>query len=139
MIRHVTCLAAILLLAWPFERVLAASAPDAGAFLSDLRGGQKADLNSDAATAFSTIRKAVADVATERGRIGAFQKFQVQPSIRQLEATKVGLTNVTSVIGDTDFAEATARLNRENVLLNAGISLLGVANQQAGQILALLG
>ena len=36
-------------------------------------------------------------------------------------------------------AQATAALNRESVLLNSGISLLGMANQQASQILSLLG
>ncbi len=112
---------------------------DAGAFLSDLKGGGSADLNSDVATALKTIKESIKDVATERGRLGAFQKFQVQSSIRSLESNKVGLTTVKSVIGDTDFAEATAALNRETVLVNAGLSLLGVANQQAGQLLALLG
>jgi flagellin len=112
---------------------------DAGAFLNNLRGGSTADLNTDVATALKTIKKAITDVATERGRIGAFQKFQVQTSINSLNATKTGLTNATSIIGDTDYAVASAELNRQNVLLNAGISLLGLANQQTGAILALLG
>ncbi len=112
---------------------------DAGAFLSDLKGGGTADLNSDVATALKTIKNAITDVATERGRLGAFQKFQVQSSINSLQSTKTGLTTVRSVIADTDFAEATADLNRETVLVNSGLSLLGVANQQAGQLLALLG
>ena len=112
---------------------------DTGAFLSDLRGGQSADMNTDVATALKTVRKAINDVATERGRIGAFQKFQVRSSINSLEAQKTGLTQATSIIGDTDFAVATAELNRQTVLLNSGISLLGLANQQASQILSLLG
>ena len=49
-----------------------------------------------------------------------------------------GLTEATSVIMDTDYAFATAKLNREQILIQAGISLLGIANQQAGQILSLL-
>ncbi len=112
---------------------------DSGAFLSDVRGGGAADLNTDVATAFKTIKKAITDVATERGRIGAFQKFQVQSSINSLEATKTNLSAARSVIGDTDYAVATAELNRQNVLLNSGISLLGLANQQTSQILSLLG
>jgi len=112
---------------------------DSGGFLSDIQGGKSASLTNDVATALKVVRKAVNDVATERGRIGGFQKFQVRPSINSLEAQKSGLTNAKSVIGDTDFALATADLNRETVLLNAGISLLGLANQQASQILSLLG
>lgn len=112
---------------------------DSGGFLSDLRGGKSASLNNDTGTALKIIRKAIGDVATERGRIGAFQKFQVRPSINSLETQKTGLTKASSVIGDTDFAVATAELNRQSVLLNAGISLLGLANQQASQLLSLLG
>ncbi|NOT01486.1 MAG: hypothetical protein HOP29_12755 [Phycisphaerales bacterium] len=112
---------------------------DAGAFLTDLRGGQSADLNSDVATALKTVNKAIQDVATERGRIGAFQKFQVQSATRSLEANKIGLTTASSIIGDTDFAVATTELNKQSVLVNSGISLLGLANQQASQLLSLLG
>ncbi len=110
---------------------------DAGAFLSDLRGGETASLANDTATALQTIKKAVQDVATERGRIGAFQKFQVQSSIRSLEANKLGLEAARSIIEDTDFAKETAELNRQTVLLQSGIQLLGLANQQSGQILQL--
>ncbi len=111
---------------------------DSGGFLSDIRGGQSASLTNDAATALKVVQKAISDVATERGRIGGFQKFQVQSSINSLEAQKVGLTSAKSIIADTDFAEATSELNKQNVLLNSGISLLGLANQQTAQILSLL-
>ncbi|MEE9297307.1 MAG: flagellin, partial [Phycisphaerae bacterium] len=111
---------------------------DSGGFLSDIRGGGTASLNNDIATAVTVIRKAISDVATERGRIGAFQKFQVQTSINSLEAGKIQLSNATSIIGDTDFASTTATLSRETVLLNAAISLLGLAGQQQGLILSLL-
>lgn len=56
-----------------------------------------------------------------------------------LEALKTGLTSAKSVIGDTDYAVATSALNRQNVLLTTGISLLGLANQQTAQVLSLLG
>ncbi len=112
---------------------------DAGGFLSDIRGGESASLTNDVATSQKVIKKAISDLATERGRIGAFQKFQVRTSINSLEAQRTGLTQATSVIGDTDFAVATAELNKQSVLLNAGISLLGLANQQASPLLSLLG
>ncbi len=113
----------------------------AGAFLSELRSGGKADLSSasNRATALSTIQKSISDVAIAQGRIGGFQKFQVKPAVSSLNAAKVGLTNAASIIGDTDFALATAELNKQSVLLNSGISLLGLANQQASQILSLIG
>lgn len=112
---------------------------DSGGFLTALKSGGAADLNTDVATALKIVRKASSDVANAQGRIGAFQKFQVQTTINSLNAAKTGLTSAKSVVGDTDFAQATAELNRESVLLNSGISLLGLANQQSAQILTLLG
>ncbi len=112
---------------------------DSGGFLSDIKGGSAADLNTDVATALKVVKKAISDVATERGRLGAFQKFTVETSINSLENTKSQLSRVKSLIGDTDFAQATAELNQQSVLLSSGISLLGLANQQAAQILSLLG
>ncbi|MCH8053924.1 MAG: hypothetical protein IH895_07680, partial [Planctomycetes bacterium] len=94
---------------------------------------------SNRATALATVQKSIRDVAIAQGRIGGFQKFQVQPAVSSLNAAKIGLTDAASSIGDTDFALATAELNKQSVLLNAGISLLGLANQQAAQILALIG
>ena len=74
-----------------------------------------------------------------QGRIGGFQKFQVSPSLNTQRATKTSLSAAKSVIGDTDYAAATAELNKQSVLMNSGISLLGLANQQVTQILSLLG
>lgn len=113
----------------------------AGAFLSELKSGGSADLSSSAsrATALAAVQKAISDVSISHGRIGGFQKFQVKPAVNSLNAAKVGLSDAASVIGDTDFAWATAELNKQSVLLNSGISLLGLANQQAAQILALIG
>ena len=55
-----------------------------------------------------------------------------------MQAAQDGLSSAASVIGDTDFALATAMLTRQQVLIQSGITLLGVANQQAAQILSLL-
>jgi flagellin len=106
--------------------------------LSELRSGGSVDLRADPAGALATIRDAMTELASIRGRFGGFQKYQVGAAIRSLEAANVGLTRAASVIGDTDFALATARLNQETVLVQSTIQLLGVANQQAAQILSLL-
>lgn len=106
--------------------------------LSQIKGGGTASLANDAEGALKSVRAAISEVAGIRGRIGGFQRFQVGSSIRSLEAAQAGLTDAASVIGDTDFAVATADLNRQQVLIQAGVSLLGVANQNAAQILSLL-
>lgn len=107
--------------------------------LSELKSGGSADLQTDAGSALTAVRSAISQVASSRGRLGGFQKFQVGSAINALQAAKNGLTEAASSIGDTDFAVATAALNRQQVLIQSGISLLGVVNGQTAQILSLLG
>lgn len=106
--------------------------------LSELKSGGTVDVKTDAGGALTSVREAISEVASIRGRIGGFQRFQVGSAIRSLEAANIGLAEAASIIGDTDFAVATANLNRETVLIASGIRLLGMANQQAAQILSLL-
>lgn len=107
--------------------------------LSQLKSGGAAALKTNAAAALSSVREAISEVASVRGRLGGFQKFQVGSAISQLQASQIGLQEAASQIEDTDFALATSRLNQESVLVNSSISLLGLVNQQSSQILALLG
>ncbi len=112
---------------------------DTGGVLSDLKSGGSASLGNDVETALNVVRRAISDVATARGRVGAFQKFQVQTSVNTLNTTKASLSSAASLIGDTDFARETAEFNRQNVLLNTSVALLGLANQRSQSVLALLG
>lgn len=107
-------------------------------YLSSLKSGGSNDLSTNANNAVTVAKSAINQVATQRGRIGGFQKFQVETSINSLNATKQALNEARGVIRDTDFALETAELSRQNVLLQSGISLLGVASQQSSQILQLL-
>lgn len=107
--------------------------------LSELKSGGAAALKTDITSAISAVREAITEVATARGRVGGFQKFQVGTAISALQAMQTGLTDAVSSIEDTDFAVATAQLNQKSVLVQSGISLLGIANQRTAQILALLG
>lgn len=106
--------------------------------LSELKSGGNADLRTDVGGALTAVREAIAETASVRGRVGGFQKFQVGSAISALQASETGLSEAASVIGDTDFAIATANLTQQSVLIQAGITLLGVANQRTAQILSLL-
>ena len=106
--------------------------------LIDLKSGRSVDLKTDAGGALTAVREAISDLASIRGRIGGFKKFQVGSAISSLQAAQIGLTEAASVIGDTDFALATANLNRDQVLIQSTIALLGISNAQAGLILSLL-
>jgi len=106
-------------------------------FLSELRSGGNNDLSSDANNAVLIAKQAINQVANQRGRIGGFQRFQVNSSINALNSTKVALESARGSINDVDFATATAELSRQNVLLQSQTALLGVANQQSARILSL--
>lgn len=107
-------------------------------YLNTIKSGGSNDLSTDANKALEIAKKAISQVATAQGRIGGFTKFQVESSVNSLNATKEGLTAARSTVRDIDFAVETAELSRQNVLLQSALSLLGVANQQSGQILSLL-
>ena len=106
--------------------------------LSEIGSGGSVSLKTDVTGALGSVREAIREISEIRGRVGSFQNYQVGAAISSLQAAQVGLTGAASVIGDTDFAVATAELNRQQVLIQSGISLLGVANQQAAAILSLL-
>jgi len=106
--------------------------------ITELRSGGTAALRTDPGAALASVREALSDIAGIRGRLGGFQKFQVGSAIRSLQAAQTGLSEAASVIEDTDFAVATAALNRQQVLIQSTIALLGVAGQQSAQILSLL-
>lgn len=108
-------------------------------FLSELKSGGANDLSTNANNAVAIAKAAITQVATQQGRVGGFQKFQVETSINSLNATKLALESARSIINDVDFALETSNLSRQTVLLQSGISLLGVAGQQSAQILSLLG
>ncbi len=107
-------------------------------YLSTIKSGGANALNANANNAVNVTKAAIMQVATSQGRIGGFQKFQVETMLNSLGETQVALESARSVIRDVDFAKETAELSRQNVLLQSGISLLGVASQQTAQILALL-
>ncbi|MBU0638481.1 MAG: flagellin [Planctomycetes bacterium] len=107
-------------------------------YLMSLKSGGTNSLLNDPGQAAAIAEAAASKVAKVSGRIGGFQKFQVQTALRSMNSTKTGLETARSVIGDADYATETAALNRQNVLLQSAISLLGLANQQSAQVLSLL-
>lgn len=107
-------------------------------YLSTIKSGGANALNVNANNAVNVAKAALTQVATTQGRVGGFQKFQVETALNSLAATQEALVSARGSIRDVDFAKETAELSRQNVLLQSSISLLGVASQQTAQILALL-
>lgn len=107
-------------------------------YLNTLKSGGANALSQNANNAVAIAKSALSQVATQQGRIGGFEKYQVDTAVNSLNSTKLSLESARSVIRDVDFATETAELTKQNVLLQSAISLLGVASQQSGQILSLL-
>ena len=109
-------------------------------YLSDLQSGQRYDLRSGNFKQGSDIlSEAITRVSVLRGRLGAFERNTLQTNINQLEITTENLISSESVIRDTDFAVETSNLTRSQILVQAGNSVLAIANAQAQNVLTLLG
>lgn len=107
-------------------------------YLESIAGGKAHSLIDDPNTAAQIASKAAEQIARIQGRLGGFQKFQVETALNQQAATKESYSAALSTIKDVDYAQATADLNRYNVLMQSAIALLGLANQQPMQVLSLL-
>jgi len=107
-------------------------------YLESLGGGKTYSLIDNPNQAAQIASVAAAEVATVQGRLGGFLKFQVETAINQQTATKESYSAALSTIRDVDYAQATSDMTRQNVLMQSAMSLLGLANQQAMQVLTLL-
>jgi flagellin len=107
--------------------------------LYQLRSGQSADLETDVTTAASIVDEAITKIASQRGRLGAFQRTTLQSNITSLQDTLVNITEAESSIRDADFAAESAGLTRSQILVQSGTAVLAIANQNPQNALALLG
>ena len=113
---------------------------DAGTgFLSTLASGGSNSLSSaNLVQAQRIIDKAIKQVATLRGRLGAFQKEIIDSNINSLSVALENVTASESAIRDTDFASETAALTRAQILVQATTAVLAQANTSPQSVLALL-
>lgn len=107
--------------------------------LASVKSGGANSVTSNPSSAIAIIRDAVNQVVRERGRIGGFQKHTIQSSINVAANTSIQLMSAKSAILDADLAFETSRLNRQQLLISTGISLLAILNQQQSNVLKLLG
>ncbi|MEM8834730.1 MAG: flagellin [Planctomycetota bacterium] len=109
-------------------------------FLSSIKsGGANALKDGNLANASEIIETAIEEIASLRGRLGAFEANVLDTNIRSLQAGVENITSAESVIRDADFATETAELTRSQVLSQAATSALATANANASSVLSLLG
>ena len=108
-------------------------------FLSDLKSGGISNVqNGDLSKAQSVIDDAIKQVSSLRGRLGAFQKNTVGSTISSLGIALENTAAAESQIRDTDFAAETAALTRGQILQQAAIQSLALANSSPQAVLSLL-
>jgi flagellin len=92
---------------------------------------------ASAQNSLTAIDQAIVSVSAMRADFGAIQN-RLQSTISNLAVSVENMAAANSRIRDVDVAEETAELTRNNILLNAGTSVLAQANQTAQTALGLL-
>ena len=90
-----------------------------------------------ATTALGNITSAIADVANQRGAIGA-NINQLNAAAGVASSEEVNLSSAESAIRSTNYGQATSDLAKFQVLSQTGISALAQANSVQQEILKLL-
>ena len=86
----------------------------------------------------STVDSAMISVNAMRANFGAMQN-RLNSTIANLGVAHENLSAANSRIRDTDIADETAELTRNTILMQAGVSVAGQANQAQQMALKLLG
>jgi len=93
---------------------------------------------SAAQASLAVIDQAISDISASRGELGAFQN-RLNVTIANLGSARENLSAANSRIRDVDVASETAAMTRNNILMQAGVSVLAQANQMPSVALSLLG
>lgn len=94
--------------------------------------------SSGANDSLSIIDAAIDEVTNLRGTLGAFQGNTLESLANNARTTLENTVNAESVIRDTDFASEIANFTKNQVLVQAGTSVLSNANQTSQLVLSLL-
>ena len=94
--------------------------------------------STNADKAVNTIADAIAQVSKQRSALGAIQN-RLEHTINNLDNVVENTTSAESAIRDTDMATEMVRYSNNNILAQAGQSMLAQANQSNQGVLSLLG
>ena len=93
--------------------------------------------NSAAGAAMTAIQAAIDTVSTQRSNLGAVQN-RLEHTIANLDTTSENTSSAESRIRDTDMAKEMVTYSKNNILSQAGQSMLAQANQSTQGVLSLL-
>lgn len=108
--------------------------------LSALRfGGTSNVVDGNLAKAQEIVDNSIKQISSLRGRLGAFQKNTLGSTINNLGIALENTSAAESAIRETDFAKETANLTRQQIMSQAAMQSLTIANSQPQSVLQLLG
>jgi len=93
---------------------------------------------SAAGNAISAIQGAISSLSTQRSELGALQN-RLEHTIKNLDNIAENTQASESLIRDTDMADEMVTYSKNNILAQAGQSMLAQANQSTQGALSLLG
>jgi len=91
-----------------------------------------------AGTAIDNIKEALKSVSKQRSELGAVQN-RLEHTIKNLDNVVENTTAAESQIRDTDMASEMVKFSNNNILAQAGQSMLAQANQSNQGVLSILG
>ena len=99
--------------------------------------GLTVDSFSNAGDAMSKVQSAIDQVSAQRAELGAIQN-RLEHTIKNLDTTSENTSAAESRLRDTDMADEMVTYSKNNILQQAGQSMLAQANQQSQGVLSLL-
>jgi len=95
--------------------------------------------SEQAQDAIRVIDKAIGEVNSKRGEMGAFQKNNLESNLNYLRIAHENSVSSESVIRDADMADEMATFTRNQIMMEASTSMLAQANQNSMTVLKLIG
>lgn len=96
------------------------------------------ETESSTATPLASLDSAISQVDSQRSELGALQN-RFDSAITNLSTTETNLSSARSRIEDADYADEVSNMTRNQILQQAGTSVLSQANQLPQNALSLLG
>ena len=117
--------------------ITAMSARAGGLELQDIGTKVSSGSADDITQLLDTIDDALNTVSTQRSALGAIQN-RLEHTIANADNVSENLTDAESRIRDTDMADEMVKFSKNNILQQAGQSMLAQANQSTQGVLRLL-
>ncbi|SEW08989.1 flagellin N-terminal helical domain-containing protein [[Clostridium] fimetarium] len=95
------------------------------------------DSNVHAGSAMKAVQAAISTVSSERSKLGALQN-RLEHTINNLDTTSENTQAAESRIRDVDMAKEMVNYSKNNILTQAGQSMLAQANKSTQGVLSLL-